>query len=259
MNILGRNSILIAGFLAIIILLGNQVIYAQNTASDVNQTTSRLGAYAAQQQSSPPDIQRYIEEWCAEPLVVHKVQSNIYWAEGAGGNSGIVVGQNGVIVIDAKVCPAAGKRLLDEVANITSKPVTHVILTHGDGDHVMGLASFPTGLTIIAQENCKKDMEAANAASVMGTIPSAYLPNKTFKTNESTIFDGVRFQLFYFGPSHTNGDAIIYLPDQKVIFTGDVLSWGEVLLPSCMNRKMGQQLAGSPLCRKCSSLMLMSL
>jgi cyclase len=239
MNILGRNSILIAGFLAIIILLGNQAIYAQNTASNVNQTTSGLGAHAAQQQPSPQDIQRYVQEWGAEPLVVHKVLSNIYWVEGAGGNSGIVVGQNGVIVIDAKVSPAAGKRLLDEVANITPKPVTHVILTHGDGDHVMGLASFPTGLIIIAQENCKKDMEAANAAGVMGTIPSAYLPNHTFKTNESTTLDGVRFQLFYFGPSHTNGDAIIYLPDQKVIFTGDVLSWGGSPTPIVHEEKNG--------------------
>jgi glyoxylase-like metal-dependent hydrolase (beta-lactamase superfamily II) len=191
------------------------------------------------QQPSLQDIQRYVQQWGAEPLVVHEVQRNVYWVDGAGGNSGIVVGQNGVIVIDAKVSPAAGKRLLDEVAHITPKPVTHVILTHGDGDHVMGLASFPTGLTIIAQENCKKDMEEALAAGVMGTLPSAGLPNHTFETEESMTLDGVRFQLFYFGPSHTNGDAIIYLPDQKVIFTGDVLSWGGSPTPILHEEKHG--------------------
>jgi cyclase len=150
-----------------------------------------------------------------------------------------VVGQIGVIVIDTKVSAAAGKRLVDEVAHITPKPVTHVILTHGDGDHVMGLASFPTGLTIIAHENCKKDMEAVNTAGVMGTLPGAALPNHTFETEVSMTLDGVRFQLFYFGPSHTNGDAIVYRPDQKVIFTGDVLSWGGSPTPIVHDEKHG--------------------
>lgn len=191
------------------------------------------------QQPTPQDIQLYIQRWGVEPLVVHKVQSNIYWVDGAGGNSGIVVGQNGVIVIDTKVSLVAGKRLLDEVAHITPKPVTHVILTHGDGDHVMGLASLPTGLIIIAQENAKKDMEAANATALMGTLPSSYLPNRTFKAEESIIIEGLRFQLFYFGPSHTNGDAIIYLPDQKVIFAGDILNWGGSPTPTIHEEKHG--------------------
>lgn len=190
-------------------------------------------------QPSLQDIQLYIQKWGAEPLVVHKVQDNIYWVEGAGANSGIVVGGNGVIIIDAKVSPTAGKRLLDEVAKITSQPVTHVILTHGDGDHVMGLADFPTGLTIIAQENCRKGMVAANARGIMGTLPDSALPNYTFKTKESMAIDGVPFELFYFGPSHTNGDVIIYLPDHKVIFAGDVLAWGGSPTPTIHEEKGG--------------------
>jgi glyoxylase-like metal-dependent hydrolase (beta-lactamase superfamily II) len=73
----------------------------------------------------------------------------------------------------------------------------------------------------------------------MGTLPRAALPNHTFETEESMTLDGVRFQLFYFGPSHTNGDAIIYLPDQKVIFTGDVLSWGGSPTPVLHEEKHG--------------------
>lgn len=192
-----------------------------------------------QQHPSLQEIRDYIQRWSNESLVAHKLQNNIYWVDGAGANSGVVVGQSGVIVIDAKVSAEAGKKLLDEVAHITPQPVTHVILTHGDGDHVMGLAGFPAGLTIIAQENCRKDMEAANARGLMGTLPESALPNYTFKTKESITIDGVRFELFHFGPSHTNGDAIVYLPDQKVVFAGDILAWGGSPTPTVHEEKGG--------------------
>src|SRR6202163_3573747 len=102
------------------------------------------------------------------PLMVHQIKPNVYWVEGGGGNSGVIVGDKGVIVVDAKTTPAGGKELLDNVAKITPKPVTTVILTHSDADHVNGLASFPTGITIIAQENNKKEQDAALAAGGRG-------------------------------------------------------------------------------------------
>src|SRR4051794_35089038 len=76
------------------------------------------------------------------PFVPHSLKPDVYWIEGGGGNSGVIIGSNGVIVVDAKTTPAGGKELLDNIAKITPKPVTPVILTHSDGDHVNGLASF---------------------------------------------------------------------------------------------------------------------
>src|ERR1700688_3905293 len=100
-----------------------------------------------------------------------KVNAEVYFVEGptqpakdAAGNSGIIIGSTGVIVIDAKSTADLGKVVLADIAQITSKPVTHVILTHSDADHVNGIAAFPTGLTIIAQENNKKEQEAALSA-----------------------------------------------------------------------------------------------
>jgi len=87
----------------------------------------------------------------AGPLTVHQLTSTIYWVEGGVGNCGFIVGNKGVIVIDTTVSPTSGKALLDHIAEITPKPVTTVILTHGDMDHIGGLAAFPTGITIIAQ------------------------------------------------------------------------------------------------------------
>jgi alkyl sulfatase BDS1-like metallo-beta-lactamase superfamily hydrolase len=64
------------------------------------------------------------------PFTVHQLKPNVYWVEGGGGNSGVIVGDKGVIIIDAKTTAAGGKELLDDVAKITPKPVTAVILTH---------------------------------------------------------------------------------------------------------------------------------
>ena len=76
------------------------------------------------------------------PFQVHQLKPNVYWVEGGGGNSGVIVGDKGVIVVDAKTSAAGGKELLDDIAKITPKPVTTVILTHSDGDHVNGLGGI---------------------------------------------------------------------------------------------------------------------
>src|SRR3984893_9003514 len=94
------------------------------------------------------------------PIVTHALNGGVYWIEGGvGSNSGVVIGKDGVIVIDAKQTPESGKAVMAEVATLTPKPVTHVILTHSNFDHTDGLPGFPKGLTIIAQDNCKKQME----------------------------------------------------------------------------------------------------
>src|SRR5437763_13303769 len=83
----------------------------------------------------------------AQPLSVKPLKQNVYWGQGgAGGNTGIIIGTTGVIVVDAKTTADSAKEMLAEIAKLTPKPVTHVILTHSDGDHVNGLAGFPIGL-----------------------------------------------------------------------------------------------------------------
>src|ERR1051325_10134776 len=69
------------------------------------------------------------------PLMTHQLKPKVYWIEGGGGNAGVIVGDKGVIVVDARTTAAQGKELLDDIAKITPKPVTTVILTHSDGDH----------------------------------------------------------------------------------------------------------------------------
>src|SRR3989442_8846685 len=154
---------------------------------------------------------------------VKPLTGGVYWTQGgAGGNTGIIVGKDGVIVIDAKTTPASAKEMLAEIAKITPKPVTTVILTHSDGDHVNGLAAFPAGLTIISQESCKKEMEAS--ASSRNPAPQDRLPNKTVANKENLTINGVNLNLLHYAPGHTNGELMVYLPEQKIELTGDIFA-----------------------------------
>jgi cyclase len=156
------------------------------------------------------------------PLKVANIKGNIYWTQGgAGGNTGFIVGTTGVIVVDTKTTVDSSKEVQAEIAKITPKPVDTAIVTHSDGDHVNGLAGFPPGLTIIAHENCKKEMEAS--AGNRGAAPQDRLPTKTIAKDESMTIDGVQVRLLHWAPAHTSGDLIVYFPDQKVVFGGDLL------------------------------------
>jgi cyclase len=156
------------------------------------------------------------------PLKVANIKGNIYWTQGgAGGNTGFIVGTTGVIVVDTKTTVDSSKEVQAEIAKITPKLVNTAIVTHSDGDHVNGLAGFPPGLTIIAQENCKKEMEAS--AGNRGAAPQDRLPTKTIAKDESMTIDGVQVRLLHWAPAHTSGDLIVYFPDQKVVFGGDLL------------------------------------
>jgi len=158
-------------------------------------------------------------------ISVKQLADNVYVAEGGGGNTGIIIGANGVIIVDAKVSPEAGKAVLAEVAKLTPKSVTHVILTHSDGDHVNGLAAFPAGLTIIAHENNKKEQEAALAAGARNAPPADRLPTQLVTRNkENLTLDGVKLELLHWAPAHTSGDLVVYLPAQKIVFTGDIIA-----------------------------------
>jgi cyclase len=171
-------------------------------------------AVAAMGQAPPPS-----------PFVTHLLKPNVYWIEGGGGNSTVIIGTNGVVVVDAKTTMAGGQELLADIAKITTKPVTTVILTHSDGDHVNGLAAFPAGVKVIAQENNKKEQEAALTAGGPGAPPADHQPTQVItKEKETLTLEGEKFELYHWAPAHTSGDLIVYLPAQKIVATGDIIA-----------------------------------
>ncbi len=157
-----------------------------------------------------------------QPLKVTKISDNVYWIQGGvGSNDGVIVGTTGVIVVDTKSTADSETGVIAEIAKITPKMVDTAIITHSDGDHVNGLAAFPAGLTIIAQENCKKEMEAS--AGARNPAPQDRLPTKTYDKTDKLTIDGVNIRLYHWAPGHTSGDTVVYLPDQKIVFGGDLL------------------------------------
>ncbi len=115
----------------------------------------------------------------AQSLKVTNVRDNVYWVQGGvGSNDGFIVGTTGVVLVDTKTTVDSEKGVIAEIAKVTPKTVDTVILTHSDVDHVNGLAAFPAGLTIIAQENCKKEME--ESVGTRNPAPQDRLPTKTY-------------------------------------------------------------------------------
>jgi cyclase len=158
-----------------------------------------------------------------QPLKVTKLKDNVYWVQGgAGSNDGVIVGNTGVVLVDTKTTVDSEKEVIAEIAKITPKSVNTVILTHSDGDHVNGLAAFPPGLTIIAQENCKKEMEAS--AGSRNPAPQDRLPTKTYDKTDNFTADGVHIRLYHWANGHTSGDTVVYLPDERLVFAGDLLA-----------------------------------
>jgi cyclase len=156
------------------------------------------------------------------PLTIEKVRDGIYFAKGGyGANTGFFIGDKGVLCIDAKMSTEAGKEVVAAIAKLTPLPVTTIVLTHSDLDHVNGLSGFPAGVKVIAQENAKKDMETAFAQPELKSL-QPYLPSQTFTDRLDLTIAGQKVELLHFGPAHTNGDVVVFFPKEKAAFVGDL-------------------------------------
>ncbi|HJM74418.1 MAG TPA: MBL fold metallo-hydrolase [Dehalococcoidia bacterium] len=156
-------------------------------------------------------------------------------------NAGIIVGDDGVLVIDSLRVPSFARDLIADVKHLSDKPITHVIDTHSHWDHSWGNEEFPDS-TIIGHENCRAemlDLEKLDAwrdkvvSSNEGWSEEAKTvqvtpPNLTFETSMQLYFGGRRIDLRYLGRAHTGGDIFIHLPDDRLLFTGDVAQDGGI-------------------------------
>ena len=169
------------------------------------------------------------------PRVVEadKLKDNLYVLRGGGGNTAVLIGASGVVVVDTKN-PGWGQPILDKIKELTDKPVTTIINTHTHGDHVSGNVEFPSVVDIVVQENTKANME--KMAPVTGIAPQQPpvnifkanngrgLPKRTFKDHMTLGSGNDRIDLHYFGRGHTNGDAWVVFPALRVMHAGDIFS-----------------------------------
>jgi len=127
-------------------------------------------------------------------------------------NSLVVVTDEGVVVVDGQDNVEEAERMLDAIGEVTDQPVTYLINASPHGDHVNGNAVFADA-TIVAQERAKEVMVEAGVS---------HLPGITFSSEMSLHIGGRDFELYYFGPAHTPGDTIVYLPEERIAFLSEV-------------------------------------
>lgn len=154
-----------------------------------------------------------------------KVAGSVYMLEGAGGNIGVLIGNDGIMLIDDQYAPLSEK-IKKAVAAISDKPIRFIVNTHFHGDHSDGNKVFGgEGSIIVAHENARKRLttdyffkafkEEQKAMSYEG------LPKITFSQSLSFNMNGETVQVIHVKDAHTDGDAAIYFKEANVLHTGD--------------------------------------
>ncbi len=172
----------------------------------------------------------YAQENVAEAISLVKVAENVFQLNGGrGSNGGVIVGDNAVLVIDAKMDESSVNETLEAIKEISDKPVKYLVNTHSDGDHIMGNRYFPSSVTFIAHENCREDFFQVNFGRASDWDEPEYYPftpSITFSKQMDIWLGKTKVELHYFGVGHTAGDIIVYSPSEKIAFVGDLYFQG---------------------------------
>ena len=158
-------------------------------------------------------------------ITTNHVKGNIYYLEGSGGNIGVIVGDDGVLIVDDQFAPLTNK-IEAAITDLTKLPVTFVVNSHFHYDHTDGNENFGrAGAFIVAQDNARRRMESTQVLA-SGREQEAYenvgLPKITFFDSMRFYFNDEPIELIHTGPGHTDGDAQVYFLESNVIHTGDM-------------------------------------
>lgn len=156
----------------------------------------------------------------ASKLDTTKVGDGLYVIHNVAvpGNVTVMVTNDGVLLVDDKF-EVDLDNLLAEVRKLTMQPVKYVINTHYHGDHSGANARLQAmGVQVVASSNARAKMVEAKQPG---------WPNVTVENRGTVHLGGKRAEIYYFGRSHTDGDVVVYFPDQKVIAMGDMFTFGD--------------------------------
>ncbi len=160
-----------------------------------------------------------------------------YTAEGDP-NSGVVIGDDSVLVVDAQATPAMARDVIARIRQVTDKPIRHIVLSHYHAVRVLGASAYE-GAEIIASD-VTRDLIVERGQQDMDSeigrfprlfrgkegIPGLTWPHITFH-KRMTLWMGRReVQIIHIGRSHTAGDTVVWLPKEKVLFAGDTVEFG---------------------------------
>jgi glyoxylase-like metal-dependent hydrolase (beta-lactamase superfamily II) len=150
---------------------------------------------------------------------VEKVVDGVWMAQtDQGVNAGWILVGDEVIAVDSGNDAATAKALLEKIQETAGKPVRYLVITHAHGDHAGGASTFAAaGAQIVCSENAAPALAASAAAA---TRPR--LSMLAFSERFAMFGAKQRVAIYFLGAAHTAGDVVVLLPDQKVLFSGDL-------------------------------------
>ena len=160
-----------------------------------------------------------------------------YTAEGDP-NTGIVIGDDSVMVLDTQATPIMARDVIAKIRTVTDKPIQYVVMSHYHAVRVLGASGYGAEQIIASQDtydlivergeqDFKSELERfPRLFSGVESVPGLTWPTMTFK-GEMTVWMGKReVRLMQLGRGHTKGDTVIWLPQEKVLFSGDLVEYG---------------------------------
>ena len=161
------------------------------------------------------------------------------WAFTAEGdpNSGVIIGDDSVMVIEAQATPRLAQEVITRIRQVTDKPITHLALTHYHAVRVLGAAAYGADQIIMSDtaramvaERGQEDWDSEfrrfpRLFEGHESIPGLTWPTTTFSDRMTVYLGNRRVDLMHLGRAHTAGDIVIHVPDENVMFTGDIVEY----------------------------------
>lgn len=177
-------------------------------------------------------------DMAAKPITFEQLSEH-GWAFTAEGdpNTGIVIGETGVLVVDTQATPVMAQQVIERIRTVTDKPVTHIVLSHYHAVRVLGASAY-NAPTIIASNATREMIVERGAADWKseyerfprlfqgaGSIPGLTWPTVTFERSMTLWLGDLEVRIIHAGRGHTKGDTVVWLPSERVLFSGDLVEY----------------------------------
>ena len=152
-------------------------------------------------------------------------------------NTGVIIGDDSVMIVEAQATPRLARKVIECVRSVTDKPISHVVLTHYHAVRVLGASAYGAREIIMSdvaaamvEERGQEDWDSEfdrfpRLFQGHEEIPGLTRPTTTFSDRMTVYLGKRRVDIMTLGRAHTAGDAVIWVPDQEVMFTGDIVEY----------------------------------
>ncbi len=152
-------------------------------------------------------------------------------------NSGVIIGDESVMVIEAQATPRLANKVIEEIRKVTDKPISHLVLTHYHAVRVLGASAYGAPQIIMSdaargmvEERGQEDWDSEfqrfpRLFEGHESIPGLTYPTTTFSEAMTVYLGKRRVDIMHLGRAHTAGDAVVWVPDSEVMFTGDIVEY----------------------------------